>query len=65
METASSDYVMKRYYRERAQVYDRVYMYPERREDVRYLERHIPNQSTDDVSYLQDGLYGKWKEIAL
>ncbi len=34
---------MKRYYRERAPVYDRVYTYPERREDVRYPERHIPN----------------------
>ena len=46
METASSDYVMKRYYRERAPVYDRFYTYPVRREDVRYPERHIPNQFT-------------------
>ena len=44
MDTASSDDVIKRYYRERAPVYDRVYMYPERRGDLRYLERHIPNQ---------------------
>lgn len=44
MDTASSDSVIKRYYRERAPVYDRVYMYPERREDLQYLERHIPNQ---------------------
>ncbi len=46
METASSDYVMKRYYRERAPVYDPIYKYLERREDVRYPERHIPNQFT-------------------
>ncbi len=59
METASSDYVMKRYYRERAPVYDRFYTYPERREDVRYPERHIPNQFTgrdvigDVVDYVE------------
>ena len=41
--TASADQTMKRYYRERAPVYDRVYMYPERQKDLRYLERNIPN----------------------
>jgi demethylmenaquinone methyltransferase/2-methoxy-6-polyprenyl-1,4-benzoquinol methylase len=44
VDTASSDSVIKRYYRERAPVYDRVYGYPERREDLLYLKRHIANQ---------------------
>ncbi|MCB1760745.1 MAG: class I SAM-dependent methyltransferase [Gammaproteobacteria bacterium] len=35
---------MKRYYRDRAPIYDRVYAYPERQDDLRYLERYIPTQ---------------------
>ena len=33
---------MQGYYRERAPVYDRVYAYPERQADLRWLEREIP-----------------------
>ena len=33
---------MASYYRERAPVYDRVYEYPERQGDLRFLESHIP-----------------------
>lgn len=33
---------MVSYYRERAPVYDRVYQYPERQADLRFLESHIP-----------------------
>ena len=35
---------MKRYYKERAPVYDRVYKYPERQADLRFLESYIPGQ---------------------
>lgn len=35
---------MKRYYKERAPVYDRVYHYPERQADLRFLESYIPKQ---------------------
>lgn len=33
---------MSDYYKERAPVYDRVYHYPERQSDLRFLEAHIP-----------------------
>ena len=35
---------MKEYYKERAPVYDRVYSYPERQADLRFLENYIPQQ---------------------
>jgi len=35
---------MKEYYKERAPVYDRVYAYPERQDDLRELEEYIPAQ---------------------
>ncbi len=35
---------MKEYYKARAPVYDRVYSYPERQEDLRNLEEYIPAQ---------------------
>jgi demethylmenaquinone methyltransferase/2-methoxy-6-polyprenyl-1,4-benzoquinol methylase len=35
---------MRNYYRQRAPVYDRVYAYPERQDDLRFLEEHIPGQ---------------------
>jgi SAM-dependent methyltransferase len=35
---------MKAYYKERAPVYDRVYSYPERQGDLRFLEEYIPQQ---------------------
>ncbi|MBT4518650.1 MAG: methyltransferase domain-containing protein [Halieaceae bacterium] len=37
---------MKTYYKKRAPVYDAVYAYPERQEDLRYLEKYIPDQFT-------------------
>jgi len=40
----SHDTEMKRYYRDRAQVYDRIYSYPERQQDLRFLEDYIPRQ---------------------
>lgn len=39
-----SDVQMQAYYRERAPVYDRVYAYPERQDDLRWLETYIPQQ---------------------
>ncbi len=39
-----SDLEMKAYYRDRAPIYDRVYFYPERQEDLRFLESYIPQQ---------------------
>ncbi len=38
------DKIMKSYYKERAPVYDRVYAYPERQDDLRFLEEYIANQ---------------------
>ena len=35
---------MKEYYQQRAPVYDRVYSYPERQNDLRELEQYIPAQ---------------------
>ena len=35
---------MKAYYKERAPVYGRVYSYPERQGDLRFLEEYIPQQ---------------------
>jgi demethylmenaquinone methyltransferase/2-methoxy-6-polyprenyl-1,4-benzoquinol methylase len=35
---------LKRYYKDRAPIYDRVYAYPERQDDLRYLEGYIPSQ---------------------
>ncbi len=39
-----NDSEMKAYYKERAPIYDRVYSYPERQEDLRFLEKYIPDQ---------------------
>jgi ubiquinone/menaquinone biosynthesis C-methylase UbiE len=41
-----SDSSMKSYYRKRAPIYDRVYTYPERQRDLRFLEDYIPKQFT-------------------
>ncbi|MCB1752853.1 MAG: class I SAM-dependent methyltransferase [Gammaproteobacteria bacterium] len=35
---------LKRYYKDRAPIYDRVYAYPERQDDLRFLEGYIPAQ---------------------
>ncbi len=37
---------MKAYYQERAPIYDRVYEYPERQEDLRFLEDYVRKQFT-------------------
>jgi len=39
-----NDIDMKRYYRERAPIYDDVYSYPERQNDLRYLEEYVRQQ---------------------
>ena len=39
-----SDQDMKNYYRERAPVYDRVYTYPERQDNLRFLEKYVSDQ---------------------
>ena len=44
MDATELDTEMKDYYKERAPVYDRVYAYPERQEELRFLEKYITNQ---------------------
>ena len=36
--------MMQAYYNDRAPVYDRVYQYPERQADLRFLEKYVPRQ---------------------
>jgi len=53
---------MEQYYRDRAPVYDRVYSYPERQTDLRYLERFVPEQFIDkDVIEIAAGT-GYWTQ---
>jgi demethylmenaquinone methyltransferase/2-methoxy-6-polyprenyl-1,4-benzoquinol methylase len=40
----TSDKIIKAYYKKRAPIYDRVYTYPERQQDLRFLEEYIENQ---------------------
>ena len=44
MNANQSDREMKDYYKERAPVYDRVYAYPERQDNLRFLENYVPDQ---------------------
>ena len=54
---------MKEYYQERAPVYDRVYGYPERQEDLRFLEEYIPQQFAGlDVLEIAAGT-GYWTQF--
>ncbi len=54
---------MRAYYRDRAPIYDRVYSYPERQSDLRYLEQYIPEQFTDrDVLEIAAGT-GYWTQF--
>ncbi len=54
---------LKRYYRERAPIYDRVYSYPERQHDLRYLERYIPAQFSGlDILEVAAGT-GYWTSV--
>ena len=54
---------MKSYYKERAPVYDRVYKYPERQADLRFLEKHIPKQFAGlDVLEIAAGT-GYWTQF--
>ena len=58
-----SDSKMKTYYRERAPVYDRVYTYPERQKDLRFLEDYIAKQFTGlDVLEIAAGT-GYWTQF--
>ena len=41
---AHHDSNLKAYYKERSPFYDRVYSYPERQDDLRFLESYIPEQ---------------------
>ncbi len=59
----STDSRMKSYYRERAPVYDHVYAYPERQNDLRFLEDYIPEQFTGlDVLEIAAGT-GYWTQF--
>jgi ubiquinone/menaquinone biosynthesis C-methylase UbiE len=59
----NSDSVIRDYYRQRAPVYDRVYGYPERQDDLRFLESHIPQQfSGKDVIEIAAGT-GYWTQF--
>ena len=46
-DSSQNDEAMRHYYKQRAPVYDRVYEYPERQSDLRYLESYIPSQFKD------------------
>ena len=60
-----SDAQMKKYYRERAPIYDRVYSYPERQEDLRFLENYIAEQFKGrDVLEVAAGT-GYWTQFIL
>ena len=59
------DTKMKSYYKERAPIYDRVYAYPERQEDLRFLEKYIPKQFTGlDVLEIAAGT-GYWTQFII
>jgi len=54
---------MKTYYKERAPVYNRVYKYPERQADLRFLEKYIPEQFAGlDVLEIAAGT-GYWTQF--
>lgn len=54
---------MRAYYKERAPIYDRVYSYPERQDDLRYLEKYISEQLKDlDVLEIAAGT-GYWSQF--
>ncbi len=58
-----SDSSMKSYYRKRAPEYDSVYAYPERQEDLRFLEHYITKQFTGlDVLEVAAGT-GYWTQF--
>jgi SAM-dependent methyltransferase len=57
------DTIMRDYYRLRAPVYDRVYSYPERQHDLRFLESYIPRQlAGKDVVEVAAGT-GYWTQF--
>lgn len=54
---------MQSYYKARAPIYDRVYAYPERQEDLRFLEKYIPEQFVGlDVLEIAAGT-GYWTQF--
>ena len=54
---------MKDYYKERAPVYDRVYAYPERQDDLRFLEEYVSDQfEGKDVIEIAAGT-GYWTQF--
>ncbi len=60
---SDNDFEMKAYYKERAPIYDKVYAYPERQEDLRFLEAYIPKQLAGlDVLEIAAGT-GYWTQF--
>lgn len=58
-----TDSEIRNYYRERAPIYDRVYSYPERQADLRFLEKYIPQQLAElDVLEVAAGT-GYWTQF--
>jgi demethylmenaquinone methyltransferase/2-methoxy-6-polyprenyl-1,4-benzoquinol methylase len=58
-----TDFETRNYYRERAPIYDRVYSYPERQADLRFLEKYIPQQLSGlDVLEVAAGT-GYWSQF--
>lgn len=58
-----SDSEMKTYYKDRALIYDRIYSYPERQGDFRFLERYIAEQFVGrDVLEIAAGT-GYWTQF--
>ncbi len=54
---------MSEYYRKRAPVYDRVYQYPERQDDLRFLETYIPDRFNQlDILEIAAGT-GYWTQF--
>jgi demethylmenaquinone methyltransferase/2-methoxy-6-polyprenyl-1,4-benzoquinol methylase len=54
---------LKRYYKDRAPMYDCVYTYPERQEDLRFLEDYIPSRFTGlDILEVAAGT-GYWTQF--
>ena len=63
MDTNEADRELKDYYRRRAPVYDDVYTYPERQDDLRFLEQYVSRQfDGNDVIEIAAGT-GYWTQF--
>ncbi len=63
MVTTRSDQVMRGYYKERAPVYDRVYAYPERQNELRYLEGMVAEAFTERTVLEVAAGTGYWSQF--